>query len=423
MKKTVELTKIIKRKSSPEIVVKYIYKNVFGLMQETILKNPKKFLRKKKAIRNLAKNYSVYYEEIINKNDVEWPKTILPPYIHGHKNFYIGVAGRLAFFSHNLEREAYNYNDREKRSDLLMSLSGESREDNALKEAAEYLNCNQDEVIEKLEVLEKLDDGVCEIPADSPISKRYTFCEIQTDGSTKVMYMPPDGTIEEPIPDAYYWYGNPKNWSDCYDISLDKNNELVIRKGQIVILDFKPNEEDMTEDEYTNDLPEQGEILLVPKTNLDNYLYIDNYLYNYIDNFEKTSMFPLSEASCNHTVDQECIEKMMSNYKINVSKKNGYSPEIYKLWTEYNKIKAYYKKNLSRKINSKQLREYKILEEEKSVELEKKFSTEYKNKLVKIKEKVEQQIEAIPEEDRRFQAIELNWLNAKLNQVINKYFL
>ena len=70
----------------------------------------------------------------------------------------------------------------------------------------------------------------------------------------------------------------------------------------------------------------------------------------------------------------------------------------------------------------KYLREYKILEEEKSVELDKKFSTEYKNKLVKIKEKVEQQIEDIPEEDREFQAIELNWLNTKLNQVINNYF-
>ena len=68
----------------------------------------------------------------------------------------------------------------------------------------------------------------------------------------------------------------------------------------------------------------------------------------------------------------------------------------------------------------KYLREYKILEEEKSVELDKKFSTEYKNKLVKIKEEVEKQIEEIPEKKREFLAIELNWLNTKLNQVLKK---
>ena len=51
MKKTLGLIKIIKKKSSPEIVVKYIYKNVFELIKETILKNPKKFLRKKKVIK------------------------------------------------------------------------------------------------------------------------------------------------------------------------------------------------------------------------------------------------------------------------------------------------------------------------------------------------------------------------------------
>ena len=123
---------------------------------------------------------------------------------------------------------------------------------------------------------------------------------------------------------------------------MDKDNELVIRKSQIVILDYKPNKEDMTDDEYTNDLPEQGEILLVSRTNIDNHLYIDNYL----DHFENTFMFPEFEASCNHTVNQERIEKMMSNYKLNVSEKNGYSPKIQELWTEYNKINAYYKKEI-----------------------------------------------------------------------------
>ena len=68
----------------------------------------------------------------------------------------------------------------------------------------------------------------------------------------------------------------------------------------------------------------------------------------------------------------------------------------------------------------KYLHEYKILEEEKSVELEKKFSTEYKKKLVKIKEEVEKQIEELPEKKREFLAIDLNWLNTKLNQVLKK---
>jgi len=162
MKKTLELIKILKKKNSPETVVKYIYKNVFELIKETILKNPNKFLRKKKAIRDLAKNYSVYYEEIINKNDLEWPKTILPPYIHGHKNFYTGVVGRLSFFSYDLEKEAYNYNDRKKRHALLFRILYTDSEEKAVKlkkEAAEYLNCNKDEVFEKL------DNRICEIPA------------------------------------------------------------------------------------------------------------------------------------------------------------------------------------------------------------------------------------------------------------------
>jgi hypothetical protein len=391
MKVTVGLIKLLKKKSTPELVVKYIYKNVFELIKEiqTILKNSNNFLKNKKIIRDLAKNYSVYYEKVINNKKEEWIKTILPPYIHGHRNFYMGVAGRLSFFYHNLEREALNYNDREKRYDLLMDIkysSTLSEIAEAKKAAAEYLNCNESDFFEKVDL--------------------YPWSENTL-------------TMIEPIPNTYYWYGNPDNWSYCYEINFDKNNKIAIRKSQIIILENKPNEEDITADEYDNIEP--GEILLVPTENMDNYLYIDNYLYDYLDNFEIDLLWPYSEASCNHIVDQESIDRMMADYKLNVNLKNGYSPEIQEMWAEYNKINEFYKKESIRRKNGKKLYEYKALEDGKSVELKNKFILDYKNKLIKINEDVEKQLEEIPEEDRKNFAIELRQLSKRLNQILKKY--
>ena len=334
MKKTLGLIKILEEKSSPEIVVKYIYRNVFELIKESRCKK-NLAIQQQKVFVTLLNAYNEYYKTVIQTFILKWPKTILPPYIYGHKNFYTGVAGRLEFFSVDLEKEA-----------------------------------------------SEIRSGVY----STNIVKRL---------------MDPQYTVENRIercPDTYYWYGNPRNWADCYEISLDKEKEkeLVIRKSQIVILEsqYYISEQELNHCKKNGeDCPERldapYEIRLLYKGDLS---------YNYIDNYTVPPINPPGALFSNfHTREKRYIDRMMSDYISNVSLKTGYSPEIQRMWEEYNDLEDQHQRKGFNMNMGKHLPNYKVMEANEIKELNEKFIVEYKKKFSKLKEKIDSENQILKE--------------------------
>lgn len=341
MKKTLGLIKILEENSSPEIglikllrspelVVKYIYKNVFELIKESRCKKTVT-IQQKKVLVTLLNAYNEYYKIIIQDNHLEWVKTILPPYIYGHKNFYMGVAGRLALFSNDLEKEA---------SDIR--------------------------------------SGVYSNGFIASFTDAYTL-----------------DNIIEGCPDTYYWYGNPRNWADCYEISLDKNKELVIRKSQILILESQYY---ITKQEFDNckktneDYPETNapyEIRLMYKGDLS---------YNYIDNYTIPPINPPGALfSTFYIREKKGIDRMMRKYISNVSLKTGYDPEIQKMWEEYNDIEDRHQRKGFNMNMGKHLPNYRVMEIDEIKDLKEKFIVEYKKKFEKLKEKIDSENQILNE--------------------------
>ena len=69
---------------------------------------------------------------------------------------------------------------------------------------------------------------------------------------------------------------------------------------------------------------------------------------------------------------------MMEAYKLNVSKKTGYSPEIQRMREEHLKQEAENKWQEKEKLLGKYTLNYKILKEEEIYNLEQKFLAKYK---------------------------------------------
>ena len=66
-----------------DLLIKFIYLNVFGLIKESKSRSVKHM----DILKELSDTYSEYYDLSIKKSWEKWIKTILPPYIHGYKNF------------------------------------------------------------------------------------------------------------------------------------------------------------------------------------------------------------------------------------------------------------------------------------------------------------------------------------------------
>ena len=81
---------------SPELLIEFIYKNIYELINEL-------FNIPKELGENINSNIYNYYSKVIEKYGEKWLETLFPDpelsYYFSFKKFYIGIMGRLLFFS------------------------------------------------------------------------------------------------------------------------------------------------------------------------------------------------------------------------------------------------------------------------------------------------------------------------------------
>ena len=234
MKYTLELIKLFTQKTEPNLIIKFIYLHVYELMEETRCETVEQF----QIISNLKHAYDGYFMRTLFSTEL-WHNTILPIKMSGYKNFYRGIAGRLAFFSVDL-----------------------------------------DAVIEDMK-----------------------------DANERLKY-----ELLAQTPDTYYWYGNPRNWSYCYDARVVSEREeegekrfLLEKTKKFIITDneFNIYEEMRDGNPYAMDVSQ----LLI--------------LYKQVNSSERlTKPYPYPTRRY-HISDEETVENMIKSYEKNVNGKRG----------------------------------------------------------------------------------------------------
>ena len=176
-------------------------------------------------------------------------------------------------------------------------------------------------------------------------------------------------------PDTYYWYGNPRNWSYCYAIKLDEEKEISMSYKKFLILEDENQTGASLDAENSAEYGvTEKQILLVRKTSIDSDPEdFDPYIY-------PTRIY--------YRGNEDAIKNKIEKYKENVTKENGYSPEIAKIWDEYNE-----KKETLNELNLEKMTKYcityKALSDKEQIELKLKFKLEYQNKIELITNEID----------------------------------
>ncbi len=95
---TEKLIELFEKQENPEIIIEFIYKNLYELLAEIDLLDDVYYDL-------LTDLYNRYEDKVISREN--WLLTLFPSFIFSLKNFYIGIAGRLAFFSNKKAKSKY----------------------------------------------------------------------------------------------------------------------------------------------------------------------------------------------------------------------------------------------------------------------------------------------------------------------------
>ena len=239
-----QLFALIDRKKNPEIIINYIYKNLYELINESELIDRSTYMA-------LHYIYSEYYIAICEQPDIKWFKTLFPPiydkFSFSFKSFYVGLVGRVINFSFDTIR------------------------------ASEF---------------------------------------------------------------AFYWYGDPKDWSISYHLYINSKNEIEINKCKFLVIDkYKMyhynvdllHDNDLSWDDYVHVLykhesDEEEDDDYEPQL-YDEYEFnniscrIQRYAVDETVNITPSLLPPFPGISVNKFND------LLINYKINVNRASELSEE------------------------------------------------------------------------------------------------